>query len=216
MKKIILILILTIAAITAVINPDKIQKEAYEKTVPKLYEPLQTDLPKDYKKKLTMVKKYGKYTVTVEPQAFYKIRGRVMYTMPYYMGIAAAISPTDFAIVWSELEKEINYKEIEFDESNRWGSFRLKERSLFDMDYVGEHFANMHICPSNDNIRNGVKKVKHRDLVYMEGYLVYINGTEDDGKSFFWNSSLTRTDKGNGACEVMFVTKIITPYGIYN
>jgi hypothetical protein len=41
------------------------------------------------------------------------------------------------------------------------------------------------------------------DLVELEGYLVYVKGD-----NFTWNSSLTRNDTGDGACEVLYVEKI--------
>ena len=59
----------------------------------------------------------------------------------------------------------------------------------------------------------GLKKVEKYDEIYMEGYLVNIESFENGRCTMTWNSSLSRNDKGNGACEIMFVTKIITKYG---
>jgi len=51
-----------------------------------------------------------------------------------------------------------------------------------------------------------LKKIKNlnvNDHIKLIGYLVKVNF--DNGT---WESSLTRTDTGNGACEIMYVTDV--------
>ena len=38
-------------------------------------------------------------------------------------------------------------------------------------------------------------------IVTISGYLVDISGPD----GFVWNTSMTRSDKGNGACEIVYV-----------
>ena len=49
----------------------------------------------------------------------------------------------------------------------------------------------------------------------MEGYLVYIEAATPKGKTFTWNSSLSREDSGDGACEIFYVTKLVSKHGIF-
>jgi hypothetical protein len=112
------------------------------------------------------------------------------------------------------MEKEENYSKVEFSQSNRWYSFRPKNTSLFDAGYISDHCANNHILYKNKNVLEGIENIRKKDKVYLEGYLVYISGKNPKG-TFSWNSSLSRTDRGGGACEVFFVTKIVSDRGIY-
>jgi hypothetical protein len=48
----------------------------------------------------------------------------------------------------------------------------------------------------------------------MEGYLVNINGMVGNG-TVRWNSSLTRNDTGDGACEVFYVKRAVLDGKVY-
>lgn len=181
--------------------------------IPKLYEPEQVNLPPEYKLSLTGAREVKNNNVVIYAQAFYKIHGRVVHIMPYYIGVSGGLSPVDFAIVWGELVKKENYSQIEFRQSGRWAYFRPKEKSLYDIEYISKHFANMHIIPADANVLMGLKKISKYDEIYMEGYLVNIESFKNGKLSLRWNTSLSRDDNGSGACEIMFVTKIITKYG---
>jgi len=57
-------------------------------------------------------------------------------------------------------------------------------------------------------------RLKKGDKVYLEGYLVFIKGTVN-GRNSWWNSSLTRNDTGNGACEILYLTRAVIGDIIY-
>jgi hypothetical protein len=44
---------------------------------------------------------------------------------------------------------------------------------------------------------------KRGEIVHMEGYLVRVDGPD----GFQWASSLSRSDTGNGACELFWVER---------
>ena len=52
-----------------------------------------------------------------------------------------------------------------------------------------------------------LRNVKEGDYIKIEGYLVYLYYSNEDGRGE-WTSSLTRTDRGDGACEVIYVKNI--------
>ena len=64
------------------------------------------------------------------------------------------------------------------------------------------------MIPADDEIEALLKKVKTHDYVEIEGYLVKINAKTKNGGRFWWNSSTTRSDDGDGACELIYVTGI--------
>ena len=46
-----------------------------------------------------------------------------------------------------------------------------------------------------------MKKARQGDLIYLKGYLLYIEASD----GWRWKSSLKRNDTGNGSCELIWV-----------
>jgi len=65
--------------------------------------------------------------------------------------------------------------------------------------------ANMHIIPANEQVEDELDDILVGEIILLKGYLVKV--TTDDG--FRWVSSLSRNDTGNGACEVVWVEKLL-------
>ena len=63
------------------------------------------------------------------------------------------------------------------------------------------------MIPANENVRRAVKMIKEKDEVFLEGFLVSLKGTYK-GETVTWNSSLSRTDTGDGSCELFYVSKV--------
>ena len=63
------------------------------------------------------------------------------------------------------------------------------------------HAAQMHMVPSSDALAAKLKALRPGQRVTINGWLVDIRGPG----GFAWNTSLTRDDTGNGACEIVFV-----------
>ena len=67
--------------------------------------------------------------------------------------------------------------------------------------------ANTHVIAADSSVKSVINRIRRGDHVHLKGYLVNIIGMGSGGKSFSWNSSISRTDSGNGACEVFYVTE---------
>ena len=67
---------------------------------------------------------------------------------------------------------------------------------------INAQSANMHLIPADDRVLHDLRSVNEGDIIELRGYLVEV--TAADG--WHWRSSLTRTDSGPGACELMWVT----------
>ena len=83
----------------------------------------------------------------------------------------------------------------------------IEEGSPFDHSYIVTHSGNHHTIPANYNVRRALKSIRKNDKVILEGYLVNVNGTYR-GKTVFWNTSLSRSDTGDGSCELFYVSKV--------
>ena len=156
--------------------------------------------------------KSGEFVLT--PAAEYRIAAVVVGREDYSYGWNARISPVDLALAWGRLAEPDSRKYVSYSVGGRWVSFKLKEGSPFDVAYVISHASNNHIIPSTRNIRRAVKTIKERQKVVLEGFLVRLSGTYD-GKQVWWNTSLSRTDSGDGSCELLYVTKARIGYKVY-
>lgn len=143
----------------------------------------------------------------------YRVSGRVVGKKEYFSnGMQDRLSPIDIGMVTGKLADGNNYEKFQF---------RLQDRTLYTYtldgkfvqsiggeDYINKHILNNHIIPSNNEITEVLKKVRIGDKILLEGYLVDVYATFDDGRTWFWDTSRTREDTGNGACETFYVTKV--------
>ena len=61
-----------------------------------------------------------------------------------------------------------------------------------------------HMIPAHAAVARKLNQVRPGHIVRLRGYLVAVSA--DDG--WQWRSSLSRTDTGNGACELMWVESV--------
>jgi hypothetical protein len=166
-------------------------------------DPLQTP----YTSAESIMKEIKNGLLTLTPVAEYRISGVVVSKKGYDDGWESEISPVDLAIVWGKLAEPGYEKYVKFWQSNRWYFFKYREGSPFDHPYIVTHSGNHHTIPANYNVRRALKSIRKNDKVILEGYLVNVNGTYR-GKTVFWNTSLSRSDTGDGSCELFYVSKV--------
>ena len=149
--------------------------------------------------------KDGQFTLT--PLAEYKLCGLVVSRETYSYGWAGEISPIDLAIIWGKLAEHEYDQYMSYSQSSRWYYYKYKPGTPFDNSYIISHSSNNHMIPANENVRRAVKMIKEKDEVVLEGFLVSLKGTYK-GETVTWNSSLSRTDTGDGSCELFYVSKV--------
>lgn len=148
------------------------------------------------------------------PKARYQIYAMVMSKHWYSLGWGGKISPYDLALAWNELMLPENRKGITYSQSGRWYYYRYDAGYPLPKFYIQSHSSNHHIIPANVNVKKAIDKVNTGDKIYLEGFLVYIEG-KSEGTDVRWKSSLTREDSGDGACEVLYLTKAVLNDKIY-
>jgi hypothetical protein len=149
--------------------------------------------------------KKGAFLIT--PVAEYKISAMVVNKKNYHYGWNAELAPVDLALVWGKLAEPEYAKYMRYSQSNRWYYYRYKSDAPFDNSFIISRSSNNHIIPSNNNILKAVKTIKKKDKIYLEGYLVRLKGNYKN-RECWWNSSLSRSDTGNGSCELFYIVKI--------
>ena len=124
------------------------------------------------------------------------------------------LSPYDYAIIWGNAPSYLPY--LKFDQIVRFCLFKLKSDSPVDATYLNSHMGNNHLIPATVNIRKALSKARKKDLVVIEGYLVSVLAKDRKNRIYTWKSSLSRDDKGNGACEIIYVTSLRIDERIYH
>ncbi|MFB3779409.1 MAG: hypothetical protein ACE141_17455 [Bryobacteraceae bacterium] len=145
----------------------------------------------------------GKYRYTA--RAEFSMRARVLSAERYWFDGASAVSPIDFAVGWGRMSDQAVIDQLGFGQSQRWYRYWPKGRQFpIPAQEIVASSANMHMIPADKDILKLLREVRAGDLISLDGYLVSVS-TEDGWK---WDTSLSRADTGNGACEVVWVKQL--------
>ena len=158
-------------------------------------------------KKSIILKIAGDSEFTINPVAEYKIAAILVGKKCYRDNWRGKVAPVDLVLVWGKLAEPESDKYISYSQHDRWYFYENKAGSPFNSSYVIAHSANNHIIPADENILKAVKTIEEKEKVFLEGFLVNVKSRRK-GENFWWNSSLRRTDTGDGSCEVFYVKKV--------
>ena len=160
------------------------------------YEPLQSEVPPVP----TVV--HGRWTLT--PRAHYDITARVLGNERYKLDALASLVPEDLALGWGPMSDNRTLSQVEVSQSARFFTLHLHENAGISPDTMITHSANTHVIPADRSIQKQLAGLRVGEVVRLTGTLV--DATRDDGA---WiRTSLTRTDTGAGACEVLLVESV--------
>lgn len=161
-------------------------------------EPLQTtiDTPKSF------ISKDDVFT----PLAHFEIQAKVLSKENYSADRGAKHSPVDLALGWGRMSDESVISRLDIWQSGRWYRWKPLEQ-IFPIPRreIEISSANMHMIPSTEAITLKLEEVREGDIISLKGKLVRIN-SKDGGH---WQSSVSREDTGNGACEVIYVEDFV-------
>jgi len=149
-----------------------------------------------------------KYTWELQPRAQIQIIGRVLSRQTYTRDWQSEISPLDLAIGWGELNDTEVDSWVKWRQSGRWYYYHWPNEAPYDEKYLRTHSSNIHIVPATENLETILLKIRKDDRILLEGKLVDIEAT-NESKRWGNTTSLTRTDSGNGACEILLVERLI-------
>lgn len=143
----------------------------------------------------------GEFELT--PRASYDISARVLSVEPYRMDGGAKLSPIDFAVGWGPMSDSAVLEHFRITQGARFFTLYPDDTAI-DLATALSGSANMHLIPATARIRSMLGKVRRGHVVRMQGFLVNVRGPN----GYTWNSSLTRDDTGDGACELFYVESV--------
>ena len=135
-------------------------------------------------------------------RARYNITARVLRREIYRLDGGASLAPVDLAVGWGALSDTRIVDQLEFSQMGRFFYWKPKDYATFPLaaETLIAQGAQMHLIPATKDIDHRIRKLRPGQIVTIGGYLVDVRGPG----GFVWNTSLTRTDTGGGACEIVW------------
>lgn len=143
------------------------------------------------------------YRLTV--LAEYEVTARVLARKTYRFDRGADLSPLDFALGWGPMSDDRVLEHLDISQRNRFYYWRA-ERLPIPREEIERNSTNTHLIPADNTVARRLKTVRQGAVVHLRGYLV----RADSNNGWHWVSSLTRTDTGRGACELLWVESVET------
>lgn len=144
---------------------------------------------------------------TLKPLATLSLEARVLGARRYQEDFTASIAPYDLALGWGPMSDSAVLEKLDVSQKNRFYHWRYWGRAPIPERDITTHSANMHIIPADESILQKLRSLRKGSLVRLAGNLVEATHPK---ASKPWRSSLSRSDDGDGACEVLYVKSLVT------
>ena len=128
-------------------------------------------------------------------------------TSSYRFDEKHVLAPCDVAMCWGALVKGRQYSQLHWSQSMRWYWWTYDDSFGHDNDWVARWSSNTHIIPADANLERAAKHLRVGRPAELEGDLVSVEW-QAGGARRWWNTSLGRTDQGDGSCEILYLTKV--------
>jgi hypothetical protein len=149
-------------------------------------------------------------TYTVTPLAAYELWGLVVsyHHSASFIDISHKqwndfLNTKDICVIWGRNIETGVYKRMRFSNRDFTCYYRYPDRETGEL-FTESALSNNHLLPADPLVAGTVLRARTGDQVHFKGWLVSygIKGTP-----YARRSSLSRNDRGNGACEVVYITE---------
>ena len=149
----------------------------------------------------------------IKALADFHLQARILSTKHYQSGGEYALSPVDFVLGWQKMADDNFLRKVTIKHLHR--SYRYhyryphrrynqRQNKTIMHQTVSTQSANMHMIPANKEVEKKLLSAQVDDIITLHGHLVHIRHKN----GWKWTSSLSRSDTGKNACEVVWVEKI--------
>jgi hypothetical protein len=149
--------------------------------------------------------RHGRWNLT--PRAHYALTARILGRENYSFDSLADLVPEDLALGWGGMSDNRVLAAFDISQSVRFYTWRPRGALPIAREEIISHSANTHVIPADDSVRTQLARLRVGQVVHLEGLLV--DAARDDGVKA--RTSMTRTDSGAGACEIMLVQSVALP-----
>lgn len=169
-----------------------------------------------------------KNTHILKPVAEYSISGYVvalnsnLWLRDFMRSDFDDMALLDIGLTWGRLSDPNVIEEygLTFKSRKTLGSARslnYKYRDINKGSYIKTHISHTHLVPANANVMGALLKIKKHKIVKLDGYLVdsYSKNYKVLTRTSMSRNDINSTSRGNGACEVLYVTAVQIGNDIY-
>jgi hypothetical protein len=154
---------------------------------------------------------FGGRRYRITPRFRWDQSARVMSERPYRWGRTADVLPEDLALAWGPVLAAPYAGRISYSQYARFYFWRANLEGL-DRATIVSHTANTHVIPATIRVRRAVRSLSRGDDVRLEGWLVDVDGVDDD---FHWGTSTSREDEGPNSCETVYLERLTVGERVY-
>ena len=137
---------------------------------------------------------------TLTAAATYAIQARVLHTRRYWDD-GGALVPYDVALGWGPMSDQAVLDRLQISQSTRFMFYRWKNAPPIPAKEIVCHASNNHLIAATPAVAAVIRQLRTGQIVTLRGWLV--NATGPGGGH--WNTSLSRSDDGPGACDLFYV-----------
>jgi hypothetical protein len=145
------------------------------------------------------ITQHGDYYLT--HRAHFEITARVLASERYRFDALSGLVPIDLALGWGPMSDSALLAKFDISQSGRFYFWQTGPELPLPRRDITVHSTNLHAIPANDRVADRLFALRVGEVVHLQGELV--DAERDDG--FEITTSLSRSDSGAGACEVMLV-----------
>lgn len=137
-------------------------------------------------------------------RASYDITARILSREDYHFDALSDLIPEDLALGWGAMSDNRMLAHFHISQGGRFYSWQSLGVLPIPRQQVVQQSANTHVIPIDTAVRHELAALRVGQVVHLTGTLV--DGQRDDGMTI--RTSLTRSDEGAGACEIMLVESV--------
>ncbi|MCF6270376.1 MAG: hypothetical protein L3J41_11735 [Melioribacteraceae bacterium] len=143
------------------------------------------------------------YFITAIAQ--FELKAKVLGKERYRFDRGSDIAPYDLALGWGRMSDQAIVDKIDITQRTRWYFWKVDSFPIPQKE-IEISSANMHLIPATEEIMDELDDLLVGEIIYLKGYLVSVIAPKD---GWSWKSSLSRNDTGGGACELIWVEKLL-------
>lgn len=140
----------------------------------------------------------------LKPLARFTLDARLLHSRVYRFDPGASLVPIDLAVGWGPMSDQQVLDRLHISQSMRFFWYEYKNPPPIPKDQIISHATNIHIIPATAKLAASCKSLRCGALIHLSGELVEAVGPHIGT----WRSSLSRTDSGNGACELLYLEEM--------
>jgi len=150
------------------------------------------------------------FTYTVTPLFSYELWGMIVsyHHSASFIDISHKqwndyLNTKDICVIWGRNVETGVYERMTFRNRDFTCFYRYPDRETGEL-FTENCLSNNHLLPADTQVADAVLKARKGDQVHFKGWLVSYSVK---GAPYSRGSSTVRNDRGNGACEVVYVTE---------